>query len=1371
MENNMQKTEKWTMYRAVFYNFWYYPNQELIFEDGCAVLRGHNGSGKSVTTQSIITVLLDGDVRSHKLDPFGGKERKITDTVLGEKDLLPINQRTGYIALEFKKGTTSVTKTIGMGIAADREKKQPNIWYFIINGKRIGTGDRDLTLYRTEQIEGKEQQIPLNEKELTIAIEQTLQCGKVYKKRDDYAAMVNKSLFGFESLESYKGLIDLLLQARSPKLSDQNKPEAAAYVLNDSLPSLTEEELRPLTSSIEAIDRLEKDLSYYEKDLKSIASIAKVYKEYNTLALTEKADEYLKSYKRYEQTKKKMTETKKKLEKYKKEWEQTKTDFRKANDDLENYKREKAELGVEEIESLQEKKENEEKRVKKLQQKYNDCETSKTEALRLYQKYQKEYEQYQYQEETKEKELKGFIDELEALASDMEYEEHARFLSHFKNNRSEKEYSFVAWEQSLKTYKEFIVTTKRKLEQYDLIRKQVADLQNGIGNIRMKVDQSQLQIDKQQQKYEEDVITTRDEISKWTSISTSINVPYEVKDFLEIHVDEVYDTMEKDVYFRSLQQHISSVKQAIQTEMIRNKVEIERIEKEMKELQKEITEWKNKTEIEPSFVQMKKEEWTQLQSKNISFIPFYEAFEFKEHVTVKEQTRIQDALYEAGILSAVIVDKNDVKEAATCTTVLQYQEKKENNISDVLFSPENKKYNELLESISFTMHPEGYISVDGYVETNFVTGTSSVFDQNVYIGKASREALRNKKIAELEANLIAKLQEKDTWLEKTKNNKNNVEQIEKEVSQFPSLLSLKESLYEMQKEKRKIEELFEPEIKEKTEKIQTIEYQMKTMMNEIKTQVDYSYLTIDLATFTKEAKLVEEYNECFLDIKNAYKDKMAASLHAENHLESANMQREYEEKYQEELIDIELDIEKTNNIIKAFEKTLQELGSTDILARVEELSRLINDTMPKKINDLVRKEAQLERDMEEEEKNIHQISQVDIPFEKDVFESWEKTFFEQVHLGFTTQDEQTKTLMEQAQSLVDEHGELLDKKRTNIDKLKKRLTNKYQEQTVDLIHYELEFDTKVSEHLPQIETEDENSNNTLKIMREQMSRIVITMNVDQTRVSPVDATEKLSKKIESLQVDAAEKDRELYQEILINTLGDSIRRKIQYVEKWEKEMNKFMEHENLIKFRIKWVPKKTEKENEMDTRKLVDALKKDSRWIDLNEISKHFRSKIKEAKRKFEKDAEVNLQQIMKEVLDYRKWFEFEIYFTKKNAKEKRLNRNSYGELSGGQRVLAMVTPVLAALYAKYLEGREDAPRLFTLDEAFARVDDENINVMFAYIQKLGFNYILNSQSLWGCFESVPSLNIYELSRPDNRPFVSINSYYWNGNKRITVEA
>ena len=89
----------------------------------------------------------------------------------------------------------------------------------------------------------------------------------------------------------------------------------------------------------------------------------------------------------------------------------------------------------------------------------------------------------------------------------------------------------------------------------------------------------------------------------------------------------------------------------------------------------------------------------------------------------------------------------------------------------------------------------------------------------------------------------------------------------------------------------------------------------------------------------------------------------------------------------------------------------------------------------------------------------------------------------------------------------------------------------------------------------------------------------------------------------------------------------------------------------------------------------------------------------------------------------------------------------------------------------KFESSRKDAPLLIALDEAFAGVDDKNISIMFALIEKFNFDYIMNSQVLWGDYPTVHHLAIYELFRPDNARFVTVIPYEWDGKvKRMKME-
>lgn len=51
-------------------NFWLYDEEEFDFYDGKLILRGTNGSGKSVTMQSFIPLILDGNKNPDRLDPL-----------------------------------------------------------------------------------------------------------------------------------------------------------------------------------------------------------------------------------------------------------------------------------------------------------------------------------------------------------------------------------------------------------------------------------------------------------------------------------------------------------------------------------------------------------------------------------------------------------------------------------------------------------------------------------------------------------------------------------------------------------------------------------------------------------------------------------------------------------------------------------------------------------------------------------------------------------------------------------------------------------------------------------------------------------------------------------------------------------------------------------------------------------------------------------------------------------------------------------------------------------------------------------------------------------------------------------------------------
>ena len=139
-------------------------------------------------------------------------------------------------------------------------------------------------------------------------------------------------------------------------------------------------------------------------------------------------------------------------------------------------------------------------------------------------------------------------------------------------------------------------------------------------------------------------------------------------------------------------------------------------------------------------------------------------------------------------------------------------------------------------------------------------------------------------------------------------------------------------------------------------------------------------------------------------------------------------------------------------------------------------------------------------------------------------------------------------------------------------------------------------------------------------------------------------------------------------------------------------------------------------------------------------------------------------------ILDYRKWFEFQLLFQKGEERWRELTNSIFGTFSGGEKAMAMYVPLFSAVVAQYDGARPDAPRLISLDEAFAGVDNHNVRDMFRLMSELDFDFIINSQVLWGDYDTLDAIAVYQLLRPQNAKFVSVMPSLWNGKKRTLYD-
>ena len=112
-----------------------------------------------------------------------------------------------------------------------------SFWGFILlDGRRIGY---DLQLY--QQVGSTK--IPYSKQDMKKVLGEDVPFTDV---QGEYKAMVNKYLFGFPRMDQYEQYIQLLVKVRAPKLSKEFRPKKVYEILNDSLQTLTDEELREI---------------------------------------------------------------------------------------------------------------------------------------------------------------------------------------------------------------------------------------------------------------------------------------------------------------------------------------------------------------------------------------------------------------------------------------------------------------------------------------------------------------------------------------------------------------------------------------------------------------------------------------------------------------------------------------------------------------------------------------------------------------------------------------------------------------------------------------------------------------------------------------------------------------------------------------------------------------------------------------------------------------------------------------------------------------------------------------------------------------------------------------------------------------------
>ena len=1355
------QVSKWEINKIGLIDFWYYDEEEFQFIDGRMLLRGANGSGKSVTMQSFIPLLLDGNKASERLDPFGTKARKLENYLLEEND--DRQERTGYLYMEFKRKESDTYLTIGIALCARKNKKLDS-WHFVItDGRRIG---KDFFLYKNMK-----EKITLSKQELTNRLGEG---GQVIEGQKDYMKMVNDKLFGYENPEEYKELVDLLIQLRTPKLSKDFKPTVLNEILSSSLPPLSDEDLRPMSEAIENMDNLKAQLETLQDSKKASEKILETYQQYNQCVLYEKAANFLEAEKTYGNTKKNLETIEKEQENSKVELEACGKRLSDLEIEEETLRKQKEELDKNNVSQLVEKKQKLEQQIKtnekQLEFKNKNLEQKREQEVEV----TGNLKQKEDEAEIKLTELKEQLEEMEAGLQVISLDEHT-FMSEELLENVKEPYSFAGLDGQISKLFEYLKEGITILEQEKKLAEKLEEKQ---------ILHAKAQKEKEDREKENELLIQQCEQVKSEWIEKFYqwlreNQELELEEKLEQHIVVLMNQFTVKSDFSEIKETVREQKERKRSELLEQTIDIKKKlddEKEqLKELETELQAWIERKEPEPERdVEVERNrQW--MKENGISYEPFYKVIDFNEKVSPEQKNRLEEALLCMGLLDAVVVPEHYKEQ------VLEYRE----GMRDIyLFTPTNcvKKsisdflevsmeeqdivfYQQLASIISSIGIEDGLsgITEEGMFWQGILQGTITGNYQTKYIGAKAREAYKQEQIGvftELVKEKKIQVQDLETKL-------NTLEQrkqiLEKEFENLPKEDDVKVAVTEL--------ECVEKELAKINEELERLEAEIKNI------QKDLTEIRVEVAAICRKVYLKSDL-ELFKTAKDEIADYKMEVLKLENIHKEYLHNLELCRTYQSQLENIQIDMDELRYDINRIEQEIRAI-SLEIAQYEEQLKLEDYEAIKAKIEHCIKRLMEIPGEqkecskkygfLEEAIKNLEVQQQEMKERQEKLLEKYqlmERGFKDELALGYVEDftEEKQENSLQTAKRFVKILWQDTEK---NSQQMRDILIERYHKYKGEMTEFGL-----MIKHLFEKADYEKYTNGA----EANFQRIDIIGKYKGKEVAFSVLVEGLKEDVEIQKSLVKESDRTLFEDILAHTISKKIRFKIYNSEKWVDNMNSLMGSMNTssgLRLNLLWKKKKAEEEGQLDTGKLVELLKKDAgimREEELEQLSSHFQSKVEEARRRMEDTGNTkSFHGIMREVLDYRKWFEFQLFFEKTGEKKKELTNNAFFTFSGGEKAMSMYVPLFSAVVAKYQGARADAPRLISLDEAFAGVDDTNIRDMFRLMVEFDFEFIINSQILWGDCDTVPSLAIYQLLRPENAKYVSVLPYKWNGKVRQLI--
>ncbi|MCX4531333.1 TIGR02680 family protein [Streptomyces sp. NBC_01669] len=279
---------RWQPLRIGLVDLFYYDVEEFWFRDGRLLLRGNNGTGKSKVLALTLPFLLDGDLSARRVEPDGDPHKRMEwNLLLGGEH--PHPERLGYTWIEFGRldeGGQAHFRTLACGLKAVSGRGIARHWYTVTD-QRVG-GELNL-LDATGTA--------LSRDRLAEAVAGR---GMVYDQAKAYRRAVDEALFGLGE-QRYAALVDLLIQLRQPQLSKRPNETALSRALTEALPPMDQAVIADVAEAFRSLDEEKEELRAAAEAERAASAFLDHYRRYARVAARRRARLPRTEHARYEQ--------------------------------------------------------------------------------------------------------------------------------------------------------------------------------------------------------------------------------------------------------------------------------------------------------------------------------------------------------------------------------------------------------------------------------------------------------------------------------------------------------------------------------------------------------------------------------------------------------------------------------------------------------------------------------------------------------------------------------------------------------------------------------------------------------------------------------------------------------------------------------------------------------------------------------------------------------------------------------------------------------------------------------------------------------------------------------------------------------------